>query len=229
MAKPLEITRIDLLVHPFYNLVQGDSYKKEESKFLFGLWKKHIDEIAKDPARLLFVSPAYEGSRVRTLLHYANKKLGDRFATFNDIDEIFKDGNEKEFKGIDAFAKAKKFKIGSEKVKTRGFGEYTNKCVTTFLIALNKAIKLKNPVPYRNKQSTLLPRKSVSIDGKGYPKTLNRTMLLATKEGREKLREMIQEHGNRRRKRANQESQGKGFKDFKPRTKLMKLNKKRRP
>ncbi len=222
MAKAVEIERIDLLVHPFFSLGNPGTYKKKDGKFLFELWKEHIDEIAKDPARILFISPAYEGALIKKLLNYANKKLGGRFATFISNTLVFVDGKGKKIEGFRTFAKAKEFKINSEKVKTRALGEYTNKCVTDWLIVLNKEIGLKNPVPYRNTQSTLLPRKSVSSKKKGYPKPWELARLLKEPGGKKKLREMMLKHGNARRKKANQESQGKGFKEFKPRTHLMK-------
>ncbi len=53
MAKPLEIKRIDLLVHPFYSM--GIASNKKDADKLTAVWKKHIDEIAKDPSRMLLI------------------------------------------------------------------------------------------------------------------------------------------------------------------------------
>lgn len=230
MAKPVEIKRIDLLVHPFYSF-GGSKYNKEKVNFLADLWKEHIREVAKDPNRLLFITPDKHDPKIGKLLRHAKKKLGNRFGTFDFKAPTyvnhtrFEDSRGNEFESFGAFAKANGFKVDSRKVKTRGLGEYTNNCVTYWLSALNKKIGLENPIPYRNRQSTLLPRKSVSIGKTGYPKPWNRTALLKTKKGREIIRKRMKEHMRNRIAVANEKIQGRGLKNFESRTQLMKRNK----
>jgi hypothetical protein len=57
MEKPLEIKRIDLLVHPFWSkqFELKKFYNEEEAGKIFEIWKSHIDEAARDPHRLLFL------------------------------------------------------------------------------------------------------------------------------------------------------------------------------
>ncbi len=224
MAKPLLIKRIDLLAHPFYDprLEQGSPpipYNKEQAGKLLEIWKQHVDEAAKDPNRLLFISPTlrqtkWQAKLSRQLVNYARKRLGERFGFFRKQKAKFPFHDQKGFacRVFEDFT-GRRFKVNPNMVKTRGFGEYTNSCVVDYLTELNLHVGLPEPIPYRNRQSAVLLRKSVGADFK--PWELKE--LLKTAEGRRKLRENATKYILRRREKANALARKLGKKPFKPR------------
>ncbi len=242
MAKALEIKRIELLVYPFFGL--GISYGKIEADKWFKLWKKHIDEVARDPNRLLLIKQEIQVgkslrgmieendllklAKTKELVEYAKKELKERFG-FYEPDKskfAFYDYLEKGFKSFGKFAKAKGFAVDAKKVKTRGFGEFTIGCITDYLIKLNKKIGLKNVIPYRNRQSTILPRKSIAFHCH-YPKPWKLKDLLKTDAGKKIIQSKMEKYIERRRAEANWQlgRQRGSVKQFKPRPHLMKKRK----
>lgn len=226
MAKASEIKRIDLLVHPFFSIgahaiepfdYDFKIYTDKEAKELLELWKKHVDEVVKDPNRLLFVSPASSDPKAKEILKYAKQQLGDRFAIFIASAGSFKDAKGKKFEKFEKFTVAKGFKVNADTVKTRSLGEYTNSCVGKYLTVLNKEIGLKNPIPYRNRQSTVIPRKSVGKYSLWAIRKPKRTI-----EGKIATREKARNHANARFKSANTlaEKYLSSKNNFKPRTHL---------
>lgn len=210
MEKPVEIKRIDLLVHPFYGPVKGKGeraiYTKEEAKKLLKIWKEHIDEAARDPNRLLLVTPTRVQTKSQALLSkeligYAKKKMGKRIGFFCSTGSKYDYTNYKKqgFATFKDYAKTNGFKVNAKTVKTRGFGEYANSCVLEYLTELNLQVGLKDPVPYRNRQSTILARKSVGAEFK--PWKLKE--LMKTVEGRKTLKHAGMKYGWRRRETVN--------------------------
>ncbi|MBN2067918.1 MAG: hypothetical protein JW744_05610 [Candidatus Diapherotrites archaeon] len=224
MEKPLEIKRIDLLVHPFYyrETSRKQFYGREGARSLLNLWKKHIDEVAKDPNRLLFITPqglgfgqgekkAVTDRQMRSqmqeqLVEYAERKLGKRLAFFAEPGlavATIKDCRGRVFDSFKEYKEANRFKLDLKSLKTRGLGEYTNYCVADYLTALNMVTGMKNIIPYRNRQSTILARKSVSGSEKEYPRPWELKDLNKTREGRERLFELMEKYLKKRREKAN--------------------------
>ncbi len=210
MAKPVLIKKIDLLVHPFF--YRRDHYSKEEAGMLLKTWKRHIDEVAKDPNRLLFACPSGVQSdpqkkRSRELFKYAKETLGKRFGLFAKpkSKNPFYDNTGKPFTNFESLMLNKGFVVKPSQVKTRAFGEYTHVCVTDYLTKFNIHVGLQNIIPYRNKQSTIMPRKSVgSYDDLLKVKDVLRSKELAkTPEGKKLLKELSQKFSERRIKKAN--------------------------
>lgn len=243
MARPLEIKRIDLLVDPFYVVPSlGNKtvpeYSEAEGKKLLEIWKKHVDETAKDPNRLLLlvVTPSrtkWQDKLFDQLKTYIGDRLGKRQGYFRELHKKtpILDHHFQKFKTFEAFAKKNGFEVNPGKVKTRALGEYTNSCVTDYLIGLNRFIGLKNVIPYRNRQSTIIPRKSIA----GFLGPWEIPELMKTSEGRAKLRKWAKEYIKTRRKKANiaaiiERDLGKmkfeGETLFKPRPHLMKKKRK---
>ena len=232
------INRIDLLVHPFYHtpIVEATktAYSEAQGKKLLEIWKGHVDEVAKDRSRLLLMVSApfklaWQMKLFKELTAYTERRLGKRLGLFRELHKGHPISNYKRtgYKTFQAFAGNNGFKVDALKVKTRGFGEYTDQCVVDFLIGLNRFVGLQNVIPYRNRQSALIARKSVGWALKPWeiPK------LLETAEGREKLRRKARRYARRRRLKANlaadlERKLGKmkftGKNLFKPRTHLMK-------
>jgi len=236
MVKPLQINRIDLLVHPFYVVTSFRNravppYNEAQGKKLLKVLKKHIDEVAKDPSRLLLLVETpkrteWQDKLYEKLNDYIEKKLGKRHGYFRAIKDKLPilDRDFQKFKTFKTFAKKNGFTLDPSKVKTRSLGEYTNICVTNYLVRLNKFIGLKNVIPYRNEQSTIIPRKSVG----GYLKPWEIKQFMKTAEGKVELKLKAEKFRDFRWNKANRlaKLEGKGEKFFKPRTHLMK--KKRR-
>ncbi len=231
MAKALEIKRIDLLVHPFYGPVKSPKsravYTKQEAKELLKIWKRHIDEVAKDPSRLLLISPTNvqtkgQAKLSKELIAYAEKKMGKRIGFFfhPESKHEFLNSGMQPFKIFGQYTQASGIKIDSKTVKTRAFGEYTNSCVLDFLTELNKSVGLENPLPFRNRQSALMVRKSVGADFK--PWRLKN--LMKTPQGRSALKKKAKEFTVRRIRNANRVAQklGWGTDYYEPRSKKKK-------
>lgn len=213
MAKPLLIKRIDLLVHPFFKPKpkQGEKmphilYTKKEAGKLLQIWKKQVNEAAKDPNRLLLITPTnrqtdWKKNLSKELIVYAKKRMGKRIGFFLHPGSKYDYLNNKsqEFSTFKHYAKLNELRVNSKTVKTRGFGEYTNSCVLEFLTELNLQVELKDPIPYRNRQSTLLARKSVGADFK--PWSLKD--LMKTSRGRKILSYAGERYAWRRRENAN--------------------------
>ncbi len=230
MEKPVPIKRIDLLVHPFH--YPGSFFKipytKKEAKDLFKIWKKQIDKAAADPNRLLLFFPTvhYRGWQKKLIGQqeaYAKKKLGKRFGFFHKEGKKGKPFYNSTGIGsatFETFLLENGFRANPKKVKTRGFGEYTNSCVLKFLTELNMQIGIKDPIPYRNRQSTVLARKSVGADFK--PWTLKD--LMKTAAGRAILKKAGEKYAWRRLENANRllEKLGLDRQPYKPRPHLMK-------
>ena len=159
--EPIEIKRIDLLVHPFFSM-----RFPETMKFRLEMWERHVDEVAADPHRLLAAVPIggiSEAKETRQLLSYARKKLRKRFFLLEPARWArAKNGGVVSLKD---FLESRGFAVNPGKVVTRGFGEFTHACVFSWLTGLNKTLGMPNPIPYRNRQSTVMPRKSVAGGG----------------------------------------------------------------
>jgi len=253
MAKALEIKRIDLLVHPFFYRPKSKKqrYGKPEAEFLLDLWKEHVDEVARDPNRLLFITTQGLGASkkaggngsqremrikmVKQLVDYAESRLGERFARFAEPGHLYvtikTSGNGKGknsgrvFTTFREYKKESGLKIDPKSLKTRGLGEYTNQCVVEYLTWMNKSVGLKNIIPYRNSQSTILARKSVSGSKKAYPMPWELKDLNKTTAGREMLRKWMQKYIREKREKANERARRYKKKEFEPRPHLMKKKK----
>ena len=232
MAKQLEIKRIDLLVHPFFYVRKH--YTEKEAGELLKLWKSHVDEVAKDPSRLLLIVRSSiqsipQKKMGRELVKYAKQTLGNRAGLFENPKgkSPFHDNLGKPFKRFEDYLAAKDFRVNFRTVKTRGLGEYNHVCVTEYLTKLNVHVGLENAIPYRNRQSTILPRKSVgSYDYLLAVKHLLRSKeLTKTQKGRRLLKKAGEHYAKRRLKKANMlAKQHWGEKNyFKPRTHLKKV------
>jgi hypothetical protein len=206
MARPLEIKRIDLLVHPFYR-EKPRKYRKKNALFLLDLWRKHVDEVAAGPTRLLLIAPIAGQRRglrkklTKALQGYAKTKLGKRFGFFQKKGNLFLDCQGQSFLTFEEFMKANGFTVEPSKVKTRALGEWTNVCMANYLTRLNREIGMPNPIPYRNRQSTILPRKSIAYQAE-YPMPWQLKELNKTAAGREKLKRWMQKYIVIRRKKA---------------------------
>jgi len=242
MAKALQINRIDMIVHPFYRTPilkpSKPAYTRVQGKKLLEVWKKHVDEVASHPDRLLLISPPnlygtkWQNELKKELFDYAKKQLGERIGFFFGIGKakpIF-DHKMRKFKTFDGFAAKNGFKVNPDKVKTRSLGEYTHSCVVDYLIGLNKFVGLKKVIPYRNEQSTIIARKSIGAHLKGWEVP----ELMKTAKGRAKLRRKAKKYIKLRglkanlaadveRKYAGLKFEGKNL--FKPRPHLMKKKK----
>lgn len=176
MAKPLLIRRIDLLVHPFCGYASANSggllYTKAQAAELLSIFESHIDEAGRDKSRLLLLTPSPVQSKSQRQLYgklvsHARKRLGKRFGFFwQDNRNLFKDCNGIGYKTLEDFLTAQKSRIDRLSVKTRGLGEYATACVLYSLLELNRQIGMPDPIPYRNRQSTVLARKSVDVEFK---------------------------------------------------------------
>jgi len=205
MARPLEIKRIDFIVHPFYDLFAR--YSPENAEYLLQMWKEHIDEAAKDKNKLLFVLSTVTSSDQTkisdALLRYAKRKMRERFCETEGSDTLgYFVHKGKRFKNFNDFAKANGFAVNKKRVRTRGLGERTNACVAGFLTRLNIQIGLPNPIPYRNPQSTVLPRKSVA-GKREYPFPWRLKKLMRTASGKEQVRRQMQKYIKERQAKAN--------------------------
>ncbi|MFA4854958.1 MAG: hypothetical protein WC634_00010 [archaeon] len=226
MQKPLEIRRIDLLVHPFCGRISANDsdifYSAEQGAELLKIWESHIDEAGRDRSRLLFLTPTGLQSKsqkelYKKLLSHAKEKLGERFvffekpnsrSQFNDLDGF-------PYQTLEALLLAKHFRINRLRVKTRGLGEFARGCVPACLFGLNKLIGMPDPVPYRNSQSVVLVRKSVGMEFR--PWELGE--LMKTTAGRKLLKSKGKAYAKNRRNSANNVAikNGKGANYFKPR------------
>ncbi len=207
---PLLIKRIDLLVHPFYSPEHQAGvipYTREQAERLLEIWKRHVDEAAKDENRLLLMAPAphqkqWQKALNQEIVGYAKHKLGKRFGFFRKPSrkEFFCDHLGSAFRTFEGFLAKNHFVVNSGKLKTRSLGEYTNSCVVDYLANLNVHVGLKNIIPYRNSQSTVILRKSVGADFKAW----KMEEMLKTEEGRAQLMENAKKYIARRREKARQ-------------------------
>lgn len=171
--KPIKVKRIDVIVHPGYAQGTGWWYNAEK---MFKIYKKHVDEVAKHPDWILFIAPPF-GSDIRKkdklvdgLLKYAKRKLGSRRVGLWHSALDFELGGRRCPVLKDLLSKSK-LEVDPRTVKTRALGEFMNACVSVVLASLNKKLGMANVAPYRNPQSTILPRESLaSFVLKEYPK-----------------------------------------------------------
>ncbi len=183
-----EIKRIDYIVHPFYHLVQPSERKiaKSEGKEIEAEWHKAIDRAAKEPQTALvivfpnFLSYGAKGiktekaplkqwqkgiTKMKELAQHAKETLGNRFFAHNFFEPAFVDSKNREFGGFKTAFSQNGLSYSPKEIRTRGMGEYTLRCVFDETTRLNAMLGLKKPEPYKNPQSTILPKKSICSGG----------------------------------------------------------------
>lgn len=214
-AEQETIEKIELLTHPFFDY--GNSYGRKEAVFLFKLWKKRIEEVRSDPKKMLLFVPIRKSDRresklCEALKEFAKKRLEKRFAVFswdgsrsmNREPHQIIDSNGRMFENFRNFMAVNGFAFSKEKIITRGFGEYSLGCATSALADLNAQIGMKQTVPYRNRQSTILWKESVPliIDLKpDHPFPWEIKQFVTT--GKKQIKKIMNAFARQRRKSAN--------------------------
>ncbi len=120
----------NLLIHPFYTILSGNpqAWQVSDARFITGIWKNHILEVARHEDRGLFIissapnrkSVPYSMAGLRLLSEleeFAKEKLGERCLIINDY------GNQDLEAFIRKNIKAKK------RSKGLAMGEYYEVCV----------------------------------------------------------------------------------------------------
>lgn len=151
MKNMQSLNRVDVLVHPFYSLLQSDAsayrLRRKNIDFLFGLWGKRIGEIAKDQwAAIVWIHsdalvdpnqwlPGWRRvfvPRYEKLVRFASSRLGKRLVRVNDH--------------VNAFALRKQLASHglrfSPETKGESFGEWWNQCVYTETPQVENALGL---------------------------------------------------------------------------------------
>lgn len=144
-AKPVVITRIEVLVHPFYTVVSRmkqpspSETVRMKAKNLLGQWRKSITAIARDPSAILVVMPVYRGPEVgitpentvyraqaRSFLLFAKKALGKRLFAFSDYSQLRLSvlSDSSPLKSFGEILKARGFVLDKKALHGRAFGEY---------------------------------------------------------------------------------------------------------
>ncbi|MDD5162972.1 MAG: hypothetical protein PHD95_02075 [Candidatus ainarchaeum sp.] len=145
-AKPIVITRIEVLVHPFYTGISGmvlRRYKMQgqaNAKKLAHYWGEQIQSAAKDPSAVLIVVPSpkanwiptkqqrrYYEERQKKLLLFAKKALGQRFFCFRNF---------LQFQNFNEQFNARGFTLDKSTLHGKVFGEYLPMCVSAAQIKL---------------------------------------------------------------------------------------------
>ena len=140
------------------------------------IWYKHIDEIAADPKRALIIVHGVGNVEETAIEKYAVEKLHGRCLVRHG-GGFYTDFNGKKFAYPKKAFENNGFQVSSERIKTRGFGEFTLACVVNYTYLINKDLGMKNPVPYKNPQSTLLPKKSIAGKTHYYPNPEERALM----------------------------------------------------
>ncbi|MEW6294795.1 MAG: hypothetical protein AB1467_00675 [Candidatus Diapherotrites archaeon] len=134
--KKIEAKRIDLLVHPLWGVLYFRPMKtknklkleKKDVKFMSSLWGKRINEIAKDPNRIIvIINPVCGGkpylTQLNRLINYAKTKLGQRLILIEN--SLTNYSNKKIIKEF----KKRNIVINPLKVEGRSYGELYQGCV----------------------------------------------------------------------------------------------------
>ena len=180
-----EIRQIDYIVHPYWNS-HGLLVMSNESRRLSREWHNRIEETAKDQTKAMVIVVWDNDFRPKKLLRYARERLGNRAIFYWDR----KNGKFTVGKSRELFWELKEalqhhnLSYDPKKIVTRAMGENTLQCVFDIATELNSALGMKNPVPFRNRQSRILPKLSQESE---YPTFAERKAL--TKESlRAKMR-----------------------------------------
>ncbi|MFA5763411.1 MAG: hypothetical protein WC915_01210 [archaeon] len=160
----MEIKQIDLLAHPFFELGYSKVLPEDKIKVYMSLWKKRIDEIAQDKTRVLVIAPQDSPNKFDLeIITYASKKLGNQFLLMKDNGKVFETHSKKRFGTINEALSNSGHSFDKDKIKTKGYGQFTNNCVIFQLRHLNKAIGMQNPLPQKNVQSQVLWKLSFPV------------------------------------------------------------------
>jgi len=204
-----EIKRFDFIIHPFFHLDEPKEARRKihenEWREIEAGWYKQIDEIAKDSTRTLIIVPTSVNES--SLERYALEKLGNR--VFFKMGDAYFDSRMERYRTLPDALKSNKFSFNHNKIKTRGFGEFTLGCVLAHTIIINHDLGMENPVPYRNPQSNILPKKSIADGIEYYPTPSERRELMelmkkSPAEAKARVQMVMREYSkNRRRKTEN--------------------------
>jgi hypothetical protein len=138
-AKPVVISRIEVLVHPFYTGISRQDkpmptkQARMKVKILAKQWGKQIKSVAEDPSAILIVMPAYRERRwpitpahnyyhaqAKRLLLFAKKALGKRLFAFQNFRDLMTFNTALETRG---------FVLHKKALHGKTFGEYFHACV----------------------------------------------------------------------------------------------------
>jgi hypothetical protein len=193
-----EIKRIDFIIHPFYSKISpedtGRKVTEQEYSEIVAEWYRCINEALADKTRAVIIdSQATILREEEELLAFA-RKLGNRLLLRRGYG--YEDYNGNFFSKPIAALKAHGFFVKPSRLKTRAMGELTLRCVFGVGTRINADLGLQNPVPYKNPQSSILPKRSidgivvvtrqtktgriVSVKEKGYPSPAERREMQAS-------------------------------------------------
>jgi hypothetical protein len=220
-AKQALIERIDLLAHPFYPYHKESKYEDVFKEDLQKIWRACIDEAAADLKKMMIIAPSvwpkvgYKDQQ--ELYAYAKKRLGNRLAFLECYPPLerpkkfffyfakngWKKGTGKKTHDLKEMMSSLGFRFNSERIRTRGMGEYTNICVISFLTLLNIELGMENPIPYRNPQSMVLPKKSIAKNYEYFMPWELAELRATARQREEEVNKRMQEFINERRAAAN--------------------------
>ncbi len=177
-----EIRRFYYIIHPFYHRVQPGTADRKlteaEVQEITRGWYKTILQVARDKEAVLIIDPNIDiygkGSRkvaraigketgvaeITALVKYARKAVGNRLLVTSNGEYIDAEG--RRFITPKAALMKNGFFFYPGEIRTEGMGEYTLQCVFQQTTILNHDLGMPNPVPWKNRQSTILPKKSIS-------------------------------------------------------------------
>ncbi|MDD5162973.1 MAG: hypothetical protein PHD95_02080 [Candidatus ainarchaeum sp.] len=155
IKQPIMISRIEVLVHPFFTLICnrdsfiGDNKKQVKKKIeaLAKQWGREIQLVASDPSAILVVMPTYKqvpvsnspnsklskwsALQLKKLLVFAKKTLGNRLFAFSTFGQL---------QSLENAARKKGFVFDKKALRGRAFGEYLDLCVQTAQEVLCKGL-----------------------------------------------------------------------------------------
>ena len=177
-----EIKRFYFIIHPFYHRIQPRTADREvtdaEAKEVATEWYKTIHEAYRDKESVLIVHPNIdiysEGShkvakmlgfeaempKIMGLVQFAHNAIGNRLLVTSS--DKYVDAQGRRFTAPKAALLQNGFIFYPNRIKTKGMGEYTLQCVFQETTMLNSELGMQNPVPWKNRQSMILPKRSIS-------------------------------------------------------------------
>jgi len=191
---PLEVHKIDVLVHPFFS---SHHAPKEIVDELLSKWKQRVDRVANDNRRVMVLvkTPNLENGMYRVMLRmdegdhgatahdelvkYATQKLVSRLLVFKQNDKNV---------GMGIGGKlAEKYSLG--KVSVIGYGEFANQCVATALYHVardltEKGVRVKKAGVRLDRSIGFHQRLNVGEYNAGNPVGFDKAMLERYREQR---------------------------------------------
>lgn len=177
-----EIKRFYFVIHPFFHWVHSGTANREiaaaEAEEIEAEWHETIQRVVQDKESVLVIHPNVNIfaestfraaaisknlgglTKIMDLVQFAKEMLGQRLLVSSR--GKFVDAQGRRFATPKAALLQNGFVFYPNRIKTKGMGEYTLQCVFQETARLNFELEMPNPIPWKNRQSTILPKKSIS-------------------------------------------------------------------